>query len=865
MANDGEDAGLGNNRGRDESPKKRQKPEGDVSVPGHLDIDPTEAGLAALNQRIEIVEGNFASLESTALEEIGDVKEAIDMLTEEHRDGLTNLELKLTEAVSASQGEIEALKQQLETARLVGGAGQVLVRETKIEGPKPKEFRSERNAQDVENFIWKMEDYFEHLNLVDEAAKIRAATMRQFYPQNVVNEARRKLRELKQTTSIREYVKEFTKLILQIPNMSSDDLLFYFMDGLQNWAKQELQRRQVKDVDEAIAVVESLTDYRTEATKAKDTRNKLTKPGGDQAYKGKQVAAANTGRDFKREEHRSHWRDRGKRKGLAQGVAHAGEPAAPEKRDVAHLGHMMLGALLTKEPALKQVIQDKPNLAQMGQNLLGAVMGKEPRLKEKGSLFVDAKLNGQSVRIMVDTGATHNFVTGAKAKSLGLVFSPSNSLLKTVNANLTNVNGVARNVQLNLGAWQGCINFFVAPMDVFDIVLGLDYWDEVMGIISPGFNQIYSWGPRGPCVVPTVRVPQAVGQLSAMQIVKGFKRGEATFLAAVSEIEEDKVDEALLPCVQQVLEENKDVMPEELPKCLTPRREVDYQIELISGAKPPAMGPYRMAPPELEELRKQLKELLEARHVRPSKAPFGAPVLFQKKQDGSLRLCIDYRALNKVTVKNKYPIPLTADLFDRLGQAKVFSKMDLGKGYYQVRIAEGDEPKTTCVTRYGAFEWLVMPFVLTDAPATFSTLMHKLFHPVLDQFVVIYLDIVIYSSCMEEHLEHLRKVFQVLRENDLFVKREKCSFAQPQVQFLGHTISQGQIRMDSKKVAVIRDWEAPTKVTELRSFLGLANYYRRFILGYSAIAAPLTDLLKKDHSWEWTDFCQGAFESQISN
>lgn len=154
-----------------------------------------------------------------------------------------------------------------------------------------------------------------------------------------------------------------------------------------------------------------------------------------------------------------------------------------------------------------------------------------------------------------------------------------------------------------------------------------------------------------------------------------------------------------------------------------------------------------------------------------------------------------------------------------------------------------------------------MPFGLTNAPATFCTLMNKLFHPFLDQFVVIYLDdIVIYSSSIEEHLDHLRKVFQILRENNLFVKREKCSFAQPQVKFLGHTISQRHIRMDNHKVTTIRDWEAPTKVTELRSFLGLANYYRRFILGYSTIAAPLTDLLKKDHSWEWTELCKRAFE-----
>ena len=176
------------------------------------------------------------------------------------------------------------------------------------------------------------------------------------------------------------------------------------------------------------------------------------------------------------------------------------------------------------------------------------------------------------------------------------------------------------------------------------------------------------------------------------------------------------------------------------------------------------MGPYRMAPPELEELRRQLKELLDVGFIHPSKAPYGALVLFQKKHNGSLWMCIDYQALNKVTVKNKYPIPLIADLFDQLGRARYFTKLDLRLGYYQVRIVERDEPKTTCVTRYGSFEFLVMPFGLTNAPTMFCTLMNKIFHPYLDKFVVVYLDdIVIYSSTLKEHAEHLRKVFKILR------------------------------------------------------------------------------------------------------
>nr|CAN67535.1 hypothetical protein VITISV_032523 [Vitis vinifera] len=224
-------------------------------------------------------------------------------------------------------------------------------------------------------------------------------------------------------------------------------------------------------------------------------------------------------------------------------------------------------------------------------------------------------------------------------------------------------------------------------------------------------------------------------------------------------------------------------------------------------------------------------------------------------------MCIDYRALNKVTVKNKYLIPLIDDLFDQLGRARYFTKLDLRSGYYQVRIAEGDEPKTTCVTRYGSYEFLMMPFGLTNAPAMFCTLMNKIFHPYLDKFVVVYLDdIVIYSNTLKEHEEHLRKVFKILRQNELYVKKEKCSFAKEEVSFLGHRIKDGKLMMDDSKVKAIQEWDPPTKVPQLRSFLGLVNYYRRFIKGYSARAAPLTDLLKKNKAWEWDERCQQAFE-----
>ncbi|XP_042974786.1 uncharacterized protein LOC122306425 [Carya illinoinensis] len=360
-------------------------------------------------------------------------------------------------------------------------------------------------------------------------------------------------------------------------------------------------------------------------------------------------------------------------------------------------------------------------------------------------------------------------------------FYPEN----TVNSEAKPLDGVTHGVELQLGTWKGKVDFSVAPMDDFNIVLGMEFLRQFNVVSLPYYNSVCIL-EGGPCMIPTVSKPNTTQLLFAMQFKKGWKKSEVSYLASMKE-GEVKISSPPPKEIQRVLRDYKDVMPAELPKQLPPRREVDHQIELEPGAKPPAKAPYRMSPPELEELRRS--------------------------------------------------------------------------GYYQVRIAEGDEAKTTCVTRYGAYEFLMMPFGLTNALATFCTLMNKIFHPYLDQFVVVYLDdIVIYSSTLEEHVEHLRVVFRVLRENQLYVKKEKCSFALNEVHFLGHKIQGGKLSMEEGKVEAIRKWDPPTKVTELRSFLGLVNYYRRFIKGYSTRASPLTDLLKKNRTWEWSLRCQEAFD-----
>ncbi|GJR66765.1 reverse transcriptase domain-containing protein [Tanacetum coccineum] len=303
-----------------------------------------------------------------------------------------------------------------------------------------------------------------------------------------------------------------------------------------------------------------------------------------------------------------------------------------------------------------------------------------------------------------------------------------------------------------------------------------------------------------------------------------------------------------------------EVFPEDLPG-LPPTRQVEFQIDLVPGAAPVARAPYRLAPSEMKELSEQLKELSDKGFIRPSSSPWGAPVLFVKKKDGSFRMCIDYRELNKLTVKNRYPLPRIDDLFDQLQGSSVYSKIDLRSGYHQLRVREEDIPKTAFRTRYGHYEFQVMPFGLTNAPAVFMDLMNRVCKPYLDKFVIVFIDdILIYSKNKKEHKEHLKQILELLKKEELYAKFSKCEFWIPKVQFLGHVIDSEGIHVDPAKIESIKDWTSPKSPTEIRQFLGLAGYYRRFIEGFSKIAKPMTKLTQKKVKFEWGDKQEAAFQ-----
>ena len=297
-----------------------------------------------------------------------------------------------------------------------------------------------------------------------------------------------------------------------------------------------------------------------------------------------------------------------------------------------------------------------------------------------------------------------------------------------------------------------------------------------------------------------------------------------------------------------------DILPEHRP--------YDLKITLEEGATPP-LGPiYSLSKIELDTLRDYIEENLRSGFIRPSNSPCGAPVLFVKKKDGSLRLCVDYRGLNKITRKDRYPLPLVSDLLDAPRKARIYTKIDLRHAYNLVRIAPGDEWKTAFRTRYGSFEWLVMPFGLSNAPAAFQRFVNEVFADLLDVCVVVYLDdILIYSDNPDEHRAHVREVLRRLRKHHLYARADKCEFHAESVEYLGYILSREGLTMAESKIKAILDWPEPRKVRDIQSFLGFANFYRRFIHNYSEIVLPLTRLTRKGVPWDFDQKCRDSFNA----
>ena len=312
--------------------------------------------------------------------------------------------------------------------------------------------------------------------------------------------------------------------------------------------------------------------------------------------------------------------------------------------------------------------------------------------------------------------------------------------------------------------------------------------------------------------------------------------------------------------VKTLLQDFQDMFPPNVPSGLPPLRGIEHQIDLIPGASLPNRPAYRSNPQETKEIQRQVDELISKGWVRDSMSPCAVPVILVPKKDGTWRMCSDCRALNNITIKYRHPIPRLDDLLDELHGACYFSKIDLKSGYNQIRIREGDEWKTAFKTKYGLYEWLVMPFGLTNAPSTFMRLMNHILREFIGKFVVVYFDdILIYSTSLDLHIDHLKSVLTVLRKEQLYANLEKCIFCTNHVVFLGFVVSSKGVQVDEEKVRAIQEWPTPKSVTEVRSFHGLASFYRRFVKDFSTLAAPLNEVLKKNVGFKWGEKQEEAF------
>ncbi|XP_052726015.1 uncharacterized protein LOC128194444 [Vigna angularis] len=474
------------------------------------------------------------------------------------------------------------------------------------------------------------------------------------------------------------------------------------------------------------------------------------------------------------------------------------------------------------------------------------------RCRRSGHLESECNMGGRAV--MRPPNAGRNQPRGGRAQAVGRVYAITGAeaassaeremqfdlVVSTPAAGELRTSTVCIRCPIVVEGRSYKVNLICLPLKELEVILGMDWLATSRILIDCGKKEL---------IFPEENEEELSVTLG--QLKEDIMEGAICFLIMTHE------DQEFRSVVKgrsfkgdsngrSVVDEFPDVFPEEIPG-LPPPREVEFTIDLVTTAAPISVQPYRMALAELIELKKQIEELLDKQFIRPSVSPWGAPVLLVKKKDGSSRLCIDYRQLNKLTIKNKYPLPRIDDLLDQLHGATVFSKIDLRSGYHQIRVKEDDIQKTAFRSRYGHYEYVVMPFGVTNAPAIFMDYMNRIFRPYLDKFVVVFIDdILIYSKTQAEHEEHLRAVLTVLREKELYAKLSKCEFWMKEVQFLGHVVSAGGISVDPAKVRAVLDWKSPRSVTEVRSFVGLAGYYRRFIEGFAKIVAPLTQLTRKD-------------------
>ncbi|PNX92431.1 Ty3/gypsy retrotransposon protein, partial [Trifolium pratense] len=474
------------------------------------------------------------------------------------------------------------------------------------------------------------------------------------------------------------------------------------------------------------------------------------------------------------------------------------------------------------------------------------------------------------VQILIDGGSSDNFMQPRIAKFLKLPIEPGPQFNVLVgNGEVMSAEGMIQKLPLHIQGHVIEVPVYLLPIAGADVILGASWLATLGPHVADYASLTLKFFLKGQFVTltgePMCRPSQAQ--------LHHFKR-----LATTDSIAECFTVQCIKPTVEEDIFKDlpDNIEPEiamllhqyrglfQTPTTLPPNRSHNHSIPLLEGSAPVKVKPYRYPHSQKQQIELMIQEMLQQGIIQNSNSPFSSPIILVKKKDGTWRFCTDYRALNAITVKDCFPIPTVDELLDELHGAKYFSKLDLRSGYHQILLQPEDRYKTAFRTHQGHYEWLVMPFGLTNAPATFQSLMNHIFQHALRKYVLVFFDdILIYSSNWQEHLHHLDTVLTVLQDNTLYVKLSKCSFGVLEIEYLGHVVTGQGVSMDKDKVQAVVNWPTPSNVKQLRGFLGLTGYYRRFIKSYAKIASPLTDLLKKE-AYQWTEQAEVAFH-QLKN
>ena len=678
------------------------------------------------------------------------------------------------------------------------------------------------------------------------------------------------LLNIRQTSTVDEYRKRFEALIVELPHLTADVIESAFLNGLRKYLRDQVVRCRpvyLTDIVDITRMIESQDRDNTSYQIRQQNRvSPSTNPTSNVARSYDRVLSKRPAEPY---------RDTNKASG--SGTAPTGE--VRNTNPCRHCGdrwfpghrckqqQRLKSLAITEEEEESPLIEElaeplTPEEGEEDEELQVLSLGTMSDISRGKSMKMKGYIGSTSVVVLIDSGATSCFVNERLVRAKDWRITETRGFgAKVGGGNVIRGSGKLADAPIEIQGIEFIEDFLLFDLGDLDVVLGFS-WLARLGDTRANWGQLrLSWqiGNKWVTIHGDPELCREQISYRAMERVIRYT-GNAYLLELSTLFDHNEPQDAttIVPAIKRIMESYEAVF--QMPNKLPPARNREHAITLQEGASPVNLRPYRHSFSQKNEIEKLIREMLDSQIIQPSISPYSSPVLLVKKKDGGWRFCVDYRALNKITIPDRYPIPIIEELLDELKGAAVFSKLDLKSGYHQIRMKANDVEKTAFKTHQGHYEFLVMPFGLTNAPSTFQSVMNDLFRPYLRKFVLVFFDdILIYSPDLETHVKHLDIVLQLLKLHKFFVNAKKCVFGSSKIAYLGHIISFQGVAADPKKIEAMVKWAKPKSVTELRGFLGLTGYYRRFVKNYGLIARPLTNLLKKD-GFKWDDKATQAFD-----